>query len=95
MTEKRFIDSRRFIFCRSEFTGNMQIVDTLDYFESVDISDELAEVLSQILWEHIQFVDEKKKGLFELNNLRDFVKENSDLDVELLVALINRSCKND
>ena len=90
MTEdKRFTDSNRFMFCRSKFTGNMQIVDTLNLFESVDLSDELAEVLSQILYEHIQFVDEKKKGLFELNNLRDFVKENSDLDVELLVALIN------
>ena len=95
MIEERFTNSKRFIFCRSEFTGNMQIVDTLNRFESVDLSDELSEVLSQILWEHTQFINEKEKGLFDLNNLRDFIKENSDLDVELLVTLINRSCKND
>lgn len=90
MTEKRFTDSERFIFCKSNITGNMQLVDTLNRFEPVDLSDELAGILSQILWEHIQLVNEKKKGLFELNNLRDFVKKNNDLDKEILIALINK-----
>ena len=89
MTMKRYSDSERFVFCRG-ITGNMQLVDKLKYFSPVDLSDELAEVLSQILYEHIQFVDEKNKGLFELNNLKDFIKENSDLSDEILVALINQ-----
>ena len=68
----------------------MQLVDTLEHFAPVTLNDELAELLSQILWEHIQFVNEKKKGLFELNNLKDFVKENNDLDNDILIALINK-----
>ena len=86
---KRFSNSERFIFCRDK-TGNMQLVDTLEYFSPIDFPDKLAELLSQILWEHHQFVNEKNKGLFELNNLKDFIKENSDLDNEILVALINK-----
>ena len=89
MDEKRYSDSERFVFCRS-VTGNMQLVDKLKYFTPIDLSDELAEVLSQILYEHIQFVNEKNKGLFELNNLKDFIKENSDLDNEILIALIKQ-----
>lgn len=88
--DKRFTDSERFIFCRNKFTGNMQIVDNLNHFEPVDLSDELAKILSQILWEHTQLVNEKKKGLFDLNNLRDFAKKNNDLDKEILIALINK-----
>lgn len=91
MTEnKRFNNSERFVFCRNRYTDNMQMVDRLEHFTPVTLSDELAEVLSQILWEHSQFVDEKNKGLFELNNLKDFIKENSELDNEILVALIKQ-----
>lgn len=90
MTEKRFSDSERFIFCRNTYTDVMQMVDTLEHFAPVTMNDELAELLSQILWEHIQFVNEKKKGLIKLNNLRDFVKENDDLDNDILIALINK-----
>ena len=91
MTEKRFANSERFVFCRNKYTNNMQMVDTLEHFTPVTLSDELAKVLSQILWEHIQFVNEKKKGLFELNNLKDFIKENSDLDKDVLIALIKEN----
>lgn len=90
MTEKRYSNSERFVFCRNNYTGNMQMVDRLEHFASVTLSDELAELLSQILYEHIQFVNEKNKGLFELNNLKDFIKENSDLDNEILIALIKQ-----
>ena len=91
MTAKRFANSERFVFCRNEHTGNMQIVDKLEHFAPVILSDELAGVLSQILWEHYQFVNEKEKGLFVLNNLRDFVNENSDLDKDILIALIKEN----
>ena len=69
----------------------MQMVDELEYFTPVTLSDELAKVLSQIVWEHYQFVNEKEKGLFVLNNLRDFVNENSDLDKDVLIALIKEN----
>ena len=69
----------------------MQMIDKLEHFTPVTLSDELAKVLSQILWEHYQFVDEKNKGLFVLNNLRDFVNENSDLDKDVLIALIKEN----
>lgn len=88
MTEKRFTDSKRFIFCRNEYTDNMQMVDTLEHFSPVTLTDELAEVLSQILWEHTQFVNEKEKKIFDLNILKDFIKENNDLDNDILIALI-------
>lgn len=91
MTEKRFTNSERFVFCRNEYTDNMEMVDKLEEFMPVNLSDELAIVLSQILWEHTQFVDEKNKGLFILNNLRDFVKQNSDLDKDVLIALIKEN----
>ena len=90
MSEKRFANSERFVFCRNKYTDNMEMVDILEYFQPLTLSDELADVLSRILWEHIQFVNEKNKGLFELNNLRDFVKENNDLDNDILIALINK-----
>ena len=80
MTAKRFANSERFVFCRNEYINKMQMVDTLEHFTPVTLSDELAGLLSQILWEHYQFVNEKEKGLFVLNNLRDFVNENNDLD---------------
>lgn len=91
MTAKRFANSERFVFCRNEFTNYMQMVDKLEHFTPVTLSNELAEVLSQILWEHCQFVNEKEKGLFVLNNLRDFVNENSDLDKDVLIALIKEN----
>lgn len=91
MTEKRFANSERFIFCRNKYTDDMQMVDTLEHFSPVTLSDELADLLSQILWEHIQFVNEKNNGVFELNNLRDFVKENNDLDNDILIALMNNT----
>lgn len=91
MTAKRFADSERFVFCRDEYTGNMQMVDKLEHFTPVTLSNELGEVLSRILWEHYQFVNEKEKGLFVLNNLRDFVNENSDLDKDVLIALIKEN----
>lgn len=87
MTTKRFANSERFVFCRNEH-DYMQMVDRLEHFAPVTLTDELAEVLSKILWEHYQFVNEKEKGLFVLNNLRDFVNENSDLDKDVLIALI-------
>lgn len=90
MSEKRFANSERFVFCRNKYTDNMEMVDILEYFQPLTLSDELADLLSRILWEHIQFVNEKNKGLFELNNLRDFVKENNDLDNDILIALINK-----
>ena len=80
MTTKRFANSERFVFCRNEH-DYMQMVDRLEHFAPVTLTDELAEVLSKILWEHYQFVNEKEKGLFVLNNLRDFVNENSDLGI--------------
>jgi len=88
--DNRFTNSDRFVFCRNKYTGTMEIRDLLEHFEPVELSDELAEVLSQILWEHTQLVNEKKKGLFDLNNLRDFAKKNNDLDKEILIALINK-----
>ena len=69
----------------------MQMVDKLEHFAPVTLSDELAKLLSQILWEHYQFVNEKEKGLFVLNNLRDFVNENSNLDKDVLIALIKEN----
>lgn len=91
MTAKRFANSERFVFCRNKYADNMQMVDKLEHFTPVTLSDELAELLSQILWEHYQFVNEKEKGLFVLNNLRDFVNENSDLDKDVLIALIKEN----
>ena len=93
--DNRFTNSDRFVFCRNKYTGNMEIKDLLEHFEPVELSDELAEVLSQIVWEHTQLVNEKKKGLFELNNLRDFVKKNNDLDKEIIIALINKGVANE
>ena len=93
--DNRFTNSDRFVFCRNKYTGNMQITDLLEHFEPVELSDELAEVLSQILWEHTQLVNEKKKGLFDLNNLRDFVKKNNDLDKEIIIALINKGVERE
>lgn len=89
MTKKRFANSERFVFCK--YNDNIQMVDKLKHFTPITLSDELAEVLSQILWEHYQFVNEKEKGLFVLNNLRDFVNENSDLDKDVLIALIKEN----
>lgn len=88
--DNRFTNSDRFVFCRNKYTGNMEIKDLLEHFEPVELSDELAKVLSQIVWEHTQLINEKKKGLFDLNNLRDFVKKNNDLDKEIIIALINK-----
>ena len=89
MTGKRFTDSERFIFSRG-IDGKMYLSDLNEEFLSVELTDKLAEELSKILWEHTQFVNEKEKGLFELNNLVDFIKENNDLDKDILIALINK-----
>ena len=88
MTKNRFSNSERFIFC--DKPEGAQMIDTLEHFSPVTLNKELAKLLSQILWEHIQFVHEKEEGIFELNNLKDFVKENADLDKDILIALINK-----
>lgn len=87
MTDERFEDSKRFIFKR-KIDGYMYLVDCKKEYSSVKLTDRLAEILSKILWEHTQLIDEKEKGLFKLNNLRDFVKENSDLGNDVLFELI-------
>lgn len=90
MTEERFADSARFVFRRGA-DENMYMMDDKKEFLPVQLTDELAALLSQILWEHYQFVNEKKEGLFVLNNLRDFVRANSDLDNDVLIALIKEN----
>lgn len=88
MAKEKFTDSKRFVF-RRETDGRMYLEDMEGYFEDVELSDRLAEYLSSILWEHIQMIDEKENGLFELNNLANFVKSNKDLGDDILIALIN------
>jgi hypothetical protein len=90
MTEDRFVDSSRFVFSRGA-DESMYMVDHKKEFLPVQLTDELAALLSEILWEHYQFVNEKEKGLFVLNNLRDFVRANSDLDNDILIALIKEN----
>ena len=88
MEEERFTNSERFVFCRNNYTGKMELKDCSNHFSPVELTDELAKVLSKILYEHYSLVKEKESDLFELNNLVDFVKENSDLDKDVLIALI-------
>lgn len=87
MTKERFINSERFIFSRGA-DENMYLVDTLKHFLPVKLTDELADILSEILWEHYQFVKEKENGLFKLNNLSDFIRDNSDLDNDILITIL-------
>lgn len=95
MNDERFTDSERFIFKR-EMDGNMYLEDLEGHFEDVKLSDGLAEYLSSVLFEHMQMVNEKEKGIFELNNMADFIRSNNDLNVDVLIALINkRSWVND
>lgn len=88
MAKEKFTDSKRFVFKRKT-DGRMYLEDMEGHFEDVELSDRLAEYLSSILWEHMQMIDEKEKGLFELNNLVDFVKSNKDLGDDILITLIN------
>lgn len=86
--KERFTDSERFIFCRNILTGDMELKDINDEFDPVPLTSKLADILSKILWEHSQFIKEKEKGLFHLNNLKDFVNGNKDLDKDIIIALL-------
>lgn len=86
--KEKFTDSERFIFCKNKYTNNMQMEDIKDEFNPLTLNPRLADILSRILWEHTQFVREKEKGLFHLNNLKDFINSNRDLDKDIIITLL-------
>lgn len=88
MTESRFGDSERFVFLKQ--TDGCYMYDKLEQFSPVRLTERLCEIVSMIMYEPSQFVREKEKWLFELNNLTDFIRENDDIDKDILCVLIDK-----
>ena len=84
------IESERFIL-QQKTDGKMYLVDTSNQFSPVFMPDELAEIIATILWEHYNYKKHESQGMLKLLLLTKFVKENEDLDKDLLIALINNS----
>lgn len=87
------IESERFIL-QKQIDGRMHLVDTLGQFESIPMPDELSKIIGNILWEHYNYKKHEAQGMLKLMLFVKFIKENNDLDKDLLIAIIN-NCGGD
>lgn len=68
--------------------NKVNMEDTLGQFKDVEMSVSMAEVLSQQLGLLQQYQDSDRKQLLLPNLLLDFIRENKDVDKDVIIALI-------
>ena len=89
MTERD--DGYRFCFKKYEYDDKFEMIDVLGILPTIRIPTEHAEVLSKMLAEQHRLRIDKTNQFAKLHALLDLVKQESEIDKDVLIACINNS----
>lgn len=84
-------DGYRFIFIDGDYCETTIMKDTLGEFPPLRMPQHQAEILSKMLREQHILRAEKGNRYARVNSFIDLIRENSDLDKDVLIACINAS----
>ena len=70
------------------YDGTYVMEDTCEEFPSMQMSEDQAEILSNQLGMLQLYQNEDQKNMLKLNFILNYVRENKDIDKEIIIALI-------
>lgn len=79
----------RWMFEKQVYTDKATMQDTQGEFPIVELPSDMAELLSQQLGMLQGYQNDDRKHLLLVNLLLEFIKENKDVDKDVMIALIN------
>lgn len=91
MIRKCFIEDlqgHRWCFKPLVYTDGVEVIDTLGEFSAFEITKDVADVLAEQLSLLQQYQNDDRNQLLLPNLILDFVKENKDIDKDIIVAII-------
>jgi len=80
----------RWCFKKQEYCDKFDMIDTLGEFPTMELPSDVAELLAKQLNFLQQYQNRDKKNLLLPNLLLDFVRENTDVDKDIIIALIDK-----
>lgn len=80
----------RWCFKKHKYDDKFDMIDVLGEFPTMEISSDMAELLSKQLNLLQQYQNKDKENLLLPNLLLDFVRENADVDKDIIIALIDK-----
>lgn len=80
----------RWCFKKHKYDDKFDMIDTLGKFPTMEISSDMAEILAEQLNLLQQYQNKDKENLLLPNLLLDFVRENADVDKDIIIALIDK-----
>ena len=80
----------RWGFERQVYQDKVNMFDTQEEFPTVELPPEMAELLAKQLGMLQKYQNDDREHLLLLNCILDFVKENTDVDKDITIALINK-----
>lgn len=86
---KKF-QGHRWCFKKQEYGDKFDMIDTLGEFPTMEVSSDVAELLAKQLNSLQQYQNRDKENLLLPNLLLDFVRENADIDKDIIIALIDK-----
>ncbi len=93
MIKRCFLDAfqgHRWCFKAHTYDEDFDMIDTRSEFPPITISRDMAEILSQQLGDLQQYQNNDREMLLIPKLLLDFVKENKDIDKDIIITLINK-----
>lgn len=84
-------DGYRFCFKKHSYDDKFEMIDKLGILHTIIIPCEHAEVLSTMLAEQHRLRIDKTNQFAKLHALLDLVKQESEIDKDVLIACINNS----
>ena len=84
-------DPLRWVFYDKPYEHTMIMKDSLGIYPPIRMDKQQAEILSKMLWEYHTLLAEKGNRFNKVNAFIEIVKQNEDMDKDLLIACINAS----
>ena len=79
----------RWIFRQHKYDKNYDMEDTLGEFPTIELNEAMAKLLADQLGILQNYQNDDQKHLLHFNLILDFIKENTDVDKEVMVSFIN------
>ena len=94
MNKKYFVDElqgHRWLFkAQNNNTGKFDMVDTQQVFPDMEMSEDMAMIMAEQFNFLQEYQNDDKQDLLVPTLLLDFVRENKDIDKDIIIALINK-----
>ena len=84
-------DPDRFVFRDNEYEPNAIMEDQLGEFPPLEMERRQAQLLAKMLFDYSTMLADKGNRFTKVNAFIELVKQNSDMDKDLLIACINAS----